>query len=232
MERRAFLKACGLTASVLWLEALTRSQAQASGFYRAYHRAVLSGPDGLPLQASRLTPNENYLFFYPYVSTPCFLLDLGVPLPGGEVPVRGADGERYAWPGGVGAGRSVVAFTAICPHAWVHPQREFSPIAYHAPGQRSIVASGRDRLIVCCAHGSAFDPAAGGRVEQGPAELPLAFVGLEWDSGKDQLAARGILGPDSFDRFFQAFSDRSREEVRGATTVRPLNGYSETVARC
>jgi hypothetical protein len=95
-----------------------------------------------------------------------------------------------------------------------------------------MMVTGRDRLIVCCVHASAFDPAAGGQLEQGPAEVPLALIALEWDRGQDQLFAAGVLGQDSFDRFFQGFKGKSRAPVKGQTTVVQLREYSAAVARC
>lgn len=81
---------------------------------------------------------------------------------------------------------------------------------------------GRDRLIVCCAHGSAFDPAAGGRVEQVPAEVPLAAVALAWDPGTDRLFAEGVVGPDGFERFFGSFRGKSRALGGGPGAGRPI----------
>jgi len=182
-------------------------------------------PDGTPLRASALPPHEAHCFFYPYTATPCLLLDVGTPV----APSEPAAGDPR--PGGVGPGRSIVAYTGICSHEWSHPDPEFSPIHYVPPGGRAILVGDRDRLIVCCSHASAFDPAAGGRVVQSPARLPLASVVLEWDERSDALVAADFRGPDSFDRFFAAF-DRERRLVAGAARVVPLRVYSRLVGRC
>ncbi len=230
MDRRAFtaLGACAIAAGrrsggAVW------AGSPAVAFTR-YRRVLLTTPEGQPLRAGRLDLEEEYLFFYPFAGTPCVLLDLGRPLTATEVPVRG--GAGYAWGGGVGPSRSVVAFTAVCPHEWSHPEPAFSAIGYHRGGQPAAVTGGRSRLIVCCAHGSAFDPTAGGRVEQGPAEVPLAAVVLSWDPGQDRFFAHGLLGRDSFERFFSVFKGKSRAVVDDETPVMRLRDYSATVARC
>ncbi len=231
VDRRAFtrLGLCG-AATALAMARPDRAQGRSPGVFTRYSRVLLTRADGGPIRAGDLDEEEEYLFFYPFVSTPCLLLDLGRPLPGVQVPLRGSPG--YAWEGGVGPKRSVVAFTAICPHEWSHPEKRFSPIGYHRTGERAAVTGGRDRLIVCCAHGSAFDPAAGGWVEQAPAEIPLAAVALSWDRERDRFVAEGMLGPDSFERFFGGFRGKSRTPTEGRTLVMRLRDYSAVVARC
>jgi Rieske Fe-S protein len=184
-----------------------------------------------PLRAATLDPEEEYVFVYPFASTPCLLLDLGRPLPPVEVPLGGRNGG-YAWAGGVGPRQSLVAFTAICPHQLAHPEKALSAVAYHRAGQKATMVGGRDRLIVCCLHFSAFDPAAGGRLEQGPAEVPLAGITLEWDGGRDELYASGVLGVSSFERFFREVRGKSRAAVEGETAVMRLRDHSAVVARC
>jgi len=230
MGRRRFAGIC-LAGAVAGLPKAAHVGADApSGSFTRYPRVRLTTPTGEPLRAGGLDPEEEYLFFYPFVSTPCLLLDLGRPVAPVEVVAR--ERGAYAWGGGAGPGRSVVAFTAICPHQRSHPERAFSPIGYHRTGEKAAVVGGRDRMIVCCAHGSAFDPAAGGRVEQAPAELPLAAVPLHWDREHDRFFAEGIFGPDSFDQFFREFRGRSRALVEGSSAVMRLRDYSAAVARC
>jgi Rieske Fe-S protein len=180
---------------------------------------------GRRLRASALEPHAPYCFFYPYVSTPCLLLDLGTAV----APAEPVAGDRRL--GGVGAPKAIVAYTAICPHEWSHPDPAFSPIRYVAPGEPAVLTGGRDRLIVCCSHGSVFDPAVGGRVEQSPARTPLASVVLEWDATSDGLAAVGVSGPTSFERFFASF-ERDQRLVTEPARVIPLATYSKVVGRC
>lgn len=220
MDRREFVKGC--VAGVAAIGAAGRA---AAGGTDAYPRVALLDAEAAPLKTSALAPHEAYCFLYPYVSTPCLLLDLGAPVAAAEP----APGDRR--PAGVGPRGSIVAYSAICSHQWSHPDPEFSPVHYLAPGKRDVLVGDRDRLIVCCAHSSAFDPAAGGRVAQSPAPLPLASVVLEWDEATDGLAAAGIHGPESFDRFFAAF-ERERRLVAGPARVMRLSEYSKVVARC
>ena len=197
----------------------------AEGAGASYPRAPLVDGAGRPLRASGLDPHAPYCFFYPYVSTPCLLLDLRAVV----APAEPAAGDRR--PGGVGAARSIVAYTAICPHEWSHPNPAFSPILYAAPGEPAVLTGGRDRLIVCCTHGSVFDPAVGGRVEQSPARIPLASVVLEWDAASDGLAAVGVSGPTSFERFFTSFEGDQRLAAEPARVIL-LAAYSKVVGRC
>ncbi len=105
-NRRCFLKAGGLALAMQALPALATPTARAP--------ARLVGRGERPLTTAELVPDEAYVFHYPYVSTPCFLLDLGEPLDAAEL--RTENGRTYTWPGGVGPRRSVVAFSAICSH--------------------------------------------------------------------------------------------------------------------
>ncbi len=231
MDRRSFARLCLLGAAASRSAGSVWAQPLPSASLTRYNRVLLTTSTGEPLRAGGLDREEDYLFFYPFASTPCLLLDLGQTLPATEVPVKGRN-AGYAWAGGVGPQRSVVAFTAICPHEWAHPDTTFSPFHYHRSGEKATLVYGRDRLVVCCTHGSAFDPVGGGRVEQGPAEVPLALIALEWDRGQDRLFAYGLLGPDSFERFFRGFKGKSRAPAEGQTAVIRLREYSAAVARC
>jgi len=231
MDRRAFARLCLLGAAAFRPEGSAWAQPRPSASLIRYNRALLTTSTGEPLRSGGLDREEEYLFFYPFVSTPCLLLDLGQPLLPVHVPMKG-QGVGYDWGGGVGPKRSIVAFTAICPHEWSHPDRSLSPIHYYRAGERAKMVADRDRLIVCCVHASAFDPAAGGRLEQGPAELPLAVITMEWDRTTDQLFASGVLGANSFERFFRGFKGKSRALVGAHTPVMRLQEYSAVVVRC
>ena len=68
-------------------------------------RARLVDTGGKTLRADALTVGQSYVFHYPYVTTPCFLIDLGSPTePGADLET--SDGRPYRWAGGVGPGRS------------------------------------------------------------------------------------------------------------------------------
>ncbi len=230
MRRRAFL-GCSAVAGVGLLRGswpVAASGAAEAQLQRG-PRARLVLEDGTPLSAAQVAPHTDYVFLYPFESTPCFLLDLGKPVPPADVPLRA--GGAYAWPGGAGRGRSIVAYAAICPHTYTHPTREAAMIHYFAPDQPATVAQ-RGGVITCCVHGSAFDPAQGAVPLQPPAELPLAAVPLEWDEVTDGLAAVGVVGRPVFDEFFRSFPRNARREVTGATTVWELSRYARGILPC
>ena len=107
--------------------------AQPAGELVPAERARLVDADGNTLTPDALTVGQSYVFHYPYVTTPCFLIDLGLPAePGAELET--SDGRPYRWSGGVGPGRSIVAFSAICAHRMSYPTRKVSFIDYrHKP---------------------------------------------------------------------------------------------------
>jgi Rieske Fe-S protein len=108
MERRRFLGSCvaaasgaaGITvAAAAWAEAAPR----------LYGRALLVDPKGEPIRAAASLPKQ-HLFHYPYAATPCFLLNLGRSIVA-PATLRREDGTSYAWQGGVGPTRAIVAFS-------------------------------------------------------------------------------------------------------------------------
>ncbi|MBI4012779.1 MAG: (2Fe-2S)-binding protein [Candidatus Rokubacteria bacterium] len=230
MRRRAFL-GCGALAGVSLLRAAWPAAAARAAEAQARwgRRVRLVGENGAPLRAGQLVPHRDYVFLYPYAGTPCFLLDLGKPVPPAEVPLRLGGG--YAWPGGVGRLSSIVAYAAICPHTYTHPTRDHAMIHYFAPDQPATLA-GRGGVITCCVHGSAFDPVRGAVPVQPPAELPLAAVLLEWDEATDGLHATGVVGEPVFEEFFKSFPWSARREVEGVATVQELSRYSGAVLPC
>jgi len=231
MQRRAFIKLCAASAAVS-----SRALAAADASPRLYERARLVDEDGAPLRASAVPANRNLVFDYPYVATPCFLLNLGRPLRA-AVRLRTADQRSYEWRGGVGAQRSIVAYSAICAHKMSYPTRQISFISYRAS------ASEQDphaQVIHCCSEHSQYDPARGGRVVAGPAPQPLAAILLEHDPADDSLTAIGTLGGEMFHQFFDKFRFRLAMEigrsahspVAGSATVTPLDHYSRQQVKC
>jgi len=185
---------------------------------------------------------QSYVFHYPYVTTPCFLIDLGTAAePGAELET--SDGRAYRWSGGVGPGRSIVAFSAICAHRMSYPTRNVSFIDYrHKPMNESAVDDDwwtRGQVIYCCSEGSVYDPSDGARVLAGPAPQPLAAVSLEYAAGEQALYATGVYGGDMLERFLTEFgfqvalahkSDDIRRPARDVTTVWPMREYSRSGA--
>src|SRR5687767_7536652 len=118
MERRDFMKACAAAALA------TPAAADARDLQpRFYARTRLFDGAKEPVRASRLAVGRNYIFHYPFEGTPCFLINLGQPT-GRKVSLRTEDGSSYEWPGGVGAQRGIVAYSAICSHRLTYPTRQ------------------------------------------------------------------------------------------------------------
>ena len=230
MERRDFLKLCAASAAAAGAPVLA-----ADAKPQLYGRARLVDEKGRPLRASDIPPNTNLIFHYPYTSTPCFLLNLGRPA-SASATLRTSSNETYEWRGGVGAARSVVAYSAICAHKLTYPTREISFISYRAE------KSARNKLgavIHCCSEHSQYDPAQGARVVAGPAPQPLAAILLEWNSAKDEIEAVGTLGGEMFNEFFAKYEFRlalehsaPRRPVNGSCVVEELDHYCRQQVKC
>jgi arsenite oxidase small subunit len=231
MQRRQFIKLCAASAAVS-----SQAFAAADATPRLYARAKLVGEDGAPLAASALPENRNLVFDYPYVATPCFLLNLGRPLRE-SVRLSTADHRSYVWTGGVGARRSIVAYSAICAHRMTYPTRQISFISYRAEASAS---NPHAQVIHCCSEHSQYDPAHGGRVVAGPAPQPLAAILLEYDPGDDSLTAIGTLGGEMFNQFFDKYRFRlaldvgpsAHRAVAGSAVVAPLDHYCRQQVKC
>ena len=240
IDRRKFLKVCvGTGAAVAANPSLI---AEPAGELVPAERVRLVDGSGQTLLPEKLAVGKSYIFHYPYVTTPCFLIDLGVAAEPGE-ELTTSDGNPYRWSGGVGPGRSIVAFSAICAHRMSYPTRSVSFIDYrHEPMSETDIDSGwwaRGQVIYCCSEGSVYDPRDGGRVLGGPAPQPLAAVSLEYDAEEQALFATGIYGGDMIEKFFTEFGFQvalahKRDDIRSpatkTVTVLPLSEYSRTGA--
>jgi len=238
--RRRFIKMCvGAGAAVAANPSLIAAPA---GELLPAERVRLVDARGDTLQADTLTVGRSYVFNYPYVTTPCFLIDLGTPTEPGAA-LSTADGRSYRWSGGVGPRRSIVAFSAICAHRMSYPTRAVSFIDYRdkpmSEGARETGWWTRGQVIYCCSEGSVYDPRDGARVLAGPAPQPLAAVQLSYVADEHALFATGIYGGDMIERFFDEFgfqlalankSDDIRRPARDSVTVVPLSEYSRTGA--
>ena len=183
-----------------------------------------------------IAEDTNFVFNYPYTATPCFLLKLAHGAHA-TTDLRRENGETYAWQGGVGPDRNVVAFSAICAHKLAYPTRDVSFIRFQKG--RSATSSGN--VIHCCADHSVYDPAAGARVVAGPAPQPLAAITLAYDAARDELHATGTIGPEQFDAFFVKYdlrlsleygANRGRTPVADTAIVRELENYCKTTIAC
>jgi arsenite oxidase small subunit len=234
-SRRGFVKACGAVAACAAADA--GRVAQPAFALEGAPRLRLVDKARRPVKASALEMHANYIFLYPYVSTPCLLLRLGAATPR-NVPQNDASEARYIWPGGVGKDGAVVAYSAICAHAFSYDSRQTRFLTYSKARSH---LSGQGQAITCCAHATAYDPAEGAKVVSGPAKFPLAAVQFDYDAATDELTAVGLLGTALFDEFFKAYRaelnaefgrGRYRELIAGQTTVLPMSEYSKNVVQC
>lgn len=228
MERREFVAFCVASAAT----GAFASDAQP----RRYSRARLVDAAGAPLLGKAVPANRNLIFHYPYAATPCFLLNLGRPA-APSAHLKTADETPYEWHGGVGAERSIVAYSAICAHRLTYPTRDISFISYREE------KSARNRfgsVIHCCSEHSQYDPAEGARVVAGPAPQPLAAILLEHDAATDELFAVGTLGGELFNEFFDRYAFRLQFEhgndahaaVGGSCVVQPLENFCRQQVKC
>ena len=231
MERRNFLAFCAASAAASSVPALA-----ADARLHKYARARLVDESGKPVRASALPANRNLIFHYPYASTPCFLLNLGRPAKA-SAQLKTVDNQPYEWQGGVGAGRSIVAYSAICAHKLTYPTRDISFISYRpekSPGNKL------GAVIHCCSEHSQYDPAEGARVLAGPAPQPLAAIVLEHEPAADALYAVGTLGGELFNEFFSKYEFKlalehggsARQAVQGSCVVRELEQYCRQQVKC
>jgi len=231
MQRRDFLKLCALPAAGAGHAAVA---ADASPHY--YARVKLVDEKGGPLRSRAVPAERNLIFHYPYAATPCFLLNLAKPV---HAPARlkTASLQSYEWEGGVGATRSIVAYSAICAHKLTYPTREISFISYRA--EKSL-GNRLGAVIHCCSEHSQYDPADGARVVAGPAPQPLAAILLEHDARTDELYAVGTLGGELFREFFDKYAFRlqmelgrsAHESVSGSCIVQELENYCRQQVKC
>ena len=204
---------------------------------KRYARVKLVDRDGRAVLAKSLKANHNYVFNYPFESTPCFLLNLAREVNAADELVT-ERGESYVWPGGVGPSNNIVAYSAICAHKLAYPSPQISFISYR---DKPSPLSPKGNVIGCCADKSAYDPANGARVLGGPAPQPLATILLEHDPKTDELFAVGTLGGEKFDEFFTKYafklslesgSSRAKQAVSATTVLRDLSAYSAQTAQC
>jgi len=231
LERRDFLKLCAAGAAGAAAPAIA-ADAQA----RFYSRSRLVDEKGAPLLASAVPVKRNLIFNYPYEATPCFLLNLGEPVkPAAKLAT--ADHQSYEWKGGVGPGRSIVAYSAICAHKLTYPTREISFISFRAEkGPADRQAS----VIHCCSEHSQYDPSQGARVVAGPAPQPLAAILLEQHARSGELYAVGTLGGEMFGEFFAKYEFKLAMELGASSrrasgpdcVVRPIENYCRQQVKC
>jgi Rieske Fe-S protein len=231
MERRHFVKVCAASAAVVTLPVHSAGLTA-----RMYRRVKLVDEKGQPLALAQLQAGLGYVFEYPYAATPCFLIRLDRAAPGG-IDLKTESGGIYRWEGGIGAEKSVVAYSAICAHKMTYPTKQVSFIGYRNEPSPAAPAG---KVITCCSDRSVYDPASGARVVSGPAPQPLATILLEPDAKTGDVWAVGTFGGEMFEEFFRKFDfrlqlemgPRAKSQVEGTTVVRELASYSTQWAKC
>ncbi len=206
--RRRFVKTCLAAATAVAANPclVVRSQP-----LHRYNRVLLVDRTGFPVSSESLSGGKAFIFHYPYITTPCFLLDIGRSLETGQDLIT-ADGKPYRWQGGSGPWASVVSFSAICAHKLSHPTPtvsflNFRPELTRFMGRNQQVSE-RKQIIYCCSERSAYDPARGAEVVGGPARQPLTAVELEYDPDHDRYYAVGTRGGELYEEFFARFGFR------------------------
>lgn len=238
MNRRDIIKTCSLFAigSMFNLVKFEESLALEDGYFKEYKKTLLIKEDGSVLKESDLQPYTALLFFYPFKSTPCYIINTGQEVK--PVDVKLSNGKTYRFSGGIGSNKSIVAYSAICSHQWNYPTKDFSLLNYYSPKEKS-ETTGRSGIIQCCAHISVFDPVNGGSVIEGPAEFPLAAVSLVMEN--ENIYATGILGKDQFTEFFDMYKsdmidqygsiERAKEQM-DKTVVMEVGRYVKEQIKC
>lgn len=206
-----------------------------------YAKVALVDADQKPIQVDQLEPGREHLFFYPYVSTPCFLINLGERTEPTQLATN--DGQSYSWTGGIGEQKAIVAYAAICTHRLSYPTQTISFIGYRNeeigyvdPASQAIKR--RRSVIQCCSEHSIYDPSQGAKVLSGPAPQPLAAIALATED--NQLYASGVYGGAVYQRFFELYEfklnfeyqGKARELVSNSTVVVATEDYTEQSIRC
>jgi Rieske Fe-S protein len=216
MDRRHFLKIAGVGGAMVAVAPSTISgelRADDGTLFIAYERVQLVDTEGNGLKASSLKKETNYVFNYPFVGTPSILLELGEET-SKDISLKSEDGEEYLWRGGVGAKRSIVAYSAICSHQLAHPTPEDSFLQYLERGKTTIACAQKGGVIVCSSHLSAFDTKQGCKQIAGPAEQALASIVIEV-AEDDTLWASAVLGPDKFHDYFKRYKPEMKKFYGG-----------------
>ena len=227
--RRNFIKLCmgALTAG-----RLKQSLAAENTKVRKYNQAQLVDFYKKPITTKSLEIGQNYIFHYPFVTTPCFLIDLGEPVKE-PVTLKTENGGKYTWHGGVGPNNSIVAFSAICAHKMTHPAKAVSFINYRHGTinyqDKKMKPKEGSQLIYCCSERSVYDVKRGAEVLGGPAKQPLTTIMLEYDQSTDKLYAVGTTGGELYNKFFETFLERLQLEYLTTEVNRLVDKNTELV---
>ncbi len=239
MDRRNFLKVAGTTGILIAVSPSTigtRLYANDGTLYSAYEKVQLVDASGAAIKASALKKETNYIFNYPYKSTPSLLLNLEDAVQK-DVKLQAEDGQEYLWKSGVGPQKTIVAYSAICSHQLAHPTPNDSFLQYVQKDKKTM-AYETGGVIVCSSHLSSFDAKGGAKRLSGPAAQPLASIVLEV-AQDDTIWAVGVLGPDKFHEYFETFKPEfklfyggkreAKELVKISAPTVTLNEYTKEI---
>lgn len=240
MDRRNFLKIIGVSGVMVSVAPSTikgQLHADEGSLFISYEKVQLVDSNGEPIKASSLKKETNYIFNYPFVGTPAILLDLGEET-ARDVTLKSEEGEEYLWKGGVGAKRSIVAYSAICSHQLAHPTPESSIIQYLPRGKTTMATEKKGGVIVCSSHLSAFDTSKGCKHITGPAEEALASIIIDV-AEDDTLWASAVLGNDKFHDYFKRYKPemkkfyggkrKAKKQVKENALTVTLNEYTKEI---
>ncbi|MBX8632658.1 MAG: Rieske 2Fe-2S domain-containing protein [Thermoplasmata archaeon] len=215
-SRRKFIKGMmwgiGALAAGSVLDAFRGLQIPLIGA-KSFVKMQLVDSTGSPVKASAIPVNNPVitLYEYPLQNEINFLLNLGdangnpVSIPPSDVKVP-LTGAVYKFPGGVGANKSIVSYSAICQHLGCEPpeihlyppdemKTNMPPPAFlPTAALEAAKAANLPAVIHCDCHGSTYDPYHGASVLTGPTQRPLPAMVLEWDSGTDHLYVLDAVG--------------------------------------
>jgi len=238
LQRRDFLKTCAVSATLVAGGVVFLNDARAADLsVTMYKKALLVDGMGRPLWFDTITPDVPFMFNYPFAATPNFLLFLDLPVK--PMDYTTSEGSKYKAPGGIGKGKNLVAYSAICPHQWSYPTKDFTVVNYY--GKKDQGCSQGVQLIKCCAHLSIFDTKICGKKIDGPAENHMAMIVLEADEAKKEIYAVGVAGKNQYTEFFDlnkqelrkeyGSSANAKVEVEKASVIR-LEKYSKNIIKC
>ncbi len=144
-----------------------------------YAATLLVDENENPLTSESFGLSGYFIFHYPYISTPCFLIKLDHPTVKSK-RLKTANNDAYQWLGGVGPQQNIVAFAAICTHKLSYMSRSASFINFRPEEITYInnqeLAVKQQQLIYCCSERSVYEPAKGAKVLGGPASQPLTTI--------------------------------------------------------
>lgn len=242
MLRRNFLKVVGTTGAMIAISpsSISGKLYGSDGIvFQRFEKVQLLDRDGIPLNVDTLKKEINYVFNYPYASTPSILLDLTSPT-NKDVKLTSLDGEEYIWKGGVGSKGTIVAYSAICAHQMAHPTPDHSFLQYCKKGQDTMAYKSEDGskggVMVCSTHLASYDVSSGCKVLGGPAEQPLASIIIEV-AVDETLWATAVLGGDKFHEYFKVFKPelkkyyggkrKGKKKVEGSAITVRMNEYTK-----